>query len=502
MKYIISETLNPNNEIRNKMENLIISKKYCLELFEFLFVIYNNSEEDKKLKMQSLLVLKNLIRMESNSHNKGNFKSLNQTSIYQINLVDINKEFREIITLVKSKLVELINTGRYQGSDMSHIKEIILLISDKCFPQEWDELNNIFALMYALDVNKINPENINAILDISELFFSILKQQNKKRTLSTRSRFFKVKDYYINMITFFYERYNNLFMQNYEKIDNEIFLEKFFRLIIILDKTLLLLIDCSFNINELYKDQNFINLLKNSINKGEYIMNTLNSKSLSKQIQILMKKNIYSLIKYLAKIQTIFPILFFDDFNQYMNLLLSLLFNITKLNENIIKITLYALFKVFNTQLYKDNLREQTSDNNLKENTPVKSNSVKKANNLKGVALIISPTKLKNYENEIISVTSKFNDYFNDEALQKLLDINLSIIPSFFKSVQILNNSNEIDLLIGETDDEIFSHDLFSHNTMNWQIIHRSLLRSVFETFTIFCLSLFINTSMLLWIYV
>ena len=56
------------------------------------------------------------------------------------------------------------------------------------------------------------------------------------------------------------------------------------------------------------------------------------------------------------------------------------------------------------------------------------------------------------------------------------------------KSVQILNNSNEIDLLIGETDDEIFSHDLFSHNTMNWQIIHRSLLRSVFETFTIFCL--------------
>ena len=118
----------------------------------------------------------------------------------------------------------------------------------------------------------------------------------------------------------------------------------------------------------------------------------------------------------------------------------------------------------------------------------MKNNSVKKANNLKGVALIVSPTKLKNYENEIISVTSKFNDYFNDEALLKLLEINLSTIPSYFKNVPSLNNTNEIDMFIGETDDEIYIHDTFSQNTMNWQIIHRSLLRSIFETFTIFCL--------------
>ena len=83
-----------------------------------------------------------------------------------------------------------------------------------------------------------------------------------------------------------------------------------------------------------------------------------------------------------------------------MNLLISPLLKITNLNENIIKITLYALFKVFNTQLYKDNLKQDSTDNCMKENTPIKNNSVKKANNLKGVALIVSPTKLKNYENE------------------------------------------------------------------------------------------------------
>jgi len=83
-----------------------------------------------------------------------------------------------------------------------------------------------------------------------------------------------------------------------------------------------------------------------------------------------------------------------------MNLLLSALFNISKVNENVVKITLFALFKVFNTQLYKDNLKEESLDSsNVKDNTPVRSNSMKKPSNLKGIALIISPTKLKNYEN-------------------------------------------------------------------------------------------------------
>ena len=81
MKYILVDTLNPNNEIRNKMENLIISKKYCLNLYEFLIAIYNDSTVDVKIKMQSLFVLKNLIRIETSSNNRGNFNSLNQTCI-------------------------------------------------------------------------------------------------------------------------------------------------------------------------------------------------------------------------------------------------------------------------------------------------------------------------------------------------------------------------------------------------------------------------------------
>jgi hypothetical protein len=470
------------------METLIFSKKYSVSLYQALIQIFNDSETEKHLKIQAIVVLKNIIRIELNSHNKSNFKSLNQPGKILAKQAEINQEFKEIIVFVKAKIVELINSGKYIGSDKLHIKEIILLIADKCFPQDWDDLNNIFKLVYSFEVNNINQENIISIYDIQELFFSILKQQNKKRTLSTRTRFFKVKDFYINMVTSFYEKYSSLFIQNYSKIENETFLTKFFDLIIILDKTLLLLIDCSFNINELYKDKSFIRLLKNSLSKGEFIMNTLKSTNLSSLVRTLMLKNLYCLIKYLSKIQTIFPILFFDDFNNYMNLLLSILFNISNLNENLIKITLYGLFKVFNTQLYKDNIKQEFDGSSIKENsTPIKNNSAKK-NNLKGISLIVSPTKLKNYENEIVSVTSKFNEYFSEEAIHKLLDINLSMIPLFFKSRQNSNESDEIDLFIGETDDEIFTHDVFSHNTMDWQVIQRSLLRSIFETFTLYCL--------------
>lgn len=67
------------------MENLILSKKYFINLYECLFAIYNNASEDKTLKMQSILVLKNIIRIELNSQNKGNYKVLNQTGIITIN---------------------------------------------------------------------------------------------------------------------------------------------------------------------------------------------------------------------------------------------------------------------------------------------------------------------------------------------------------------------------------------------------------------------------------
>lgn len=84
VKFILKQTSNNNNQIRNKMESLIISKKYNIHLYECLFAIYNHTSEDKIIKIQAILILKNLLRIELSSHNKGNYKNLNQTGIFFI----------------------------------------------------------------------------------------------------------------------------------------------------------------------------------------------------------------------------------------------------------------------------------------------------------------------------------------------------------------------------------------------------------------------------------
>ena len=64
-----------------KLKNLINSKKYDQDLYECLSAIYNNSAKDKKLSIQGLLIIKNLIKIVLNSYNKGNFKNFNKTGI-------------------------------------------------------------------------------------------------------------------------------------------------------------------------------------------------------------------------------------------------------------------------------------------------------------------------------------------------------------------------------------------------------------------------------------
>lgn len=86
IKLILTQTLNPDNDTRNKMENLILSKKYFLQLYEALFSIFSNPSESSKIKLPAILCMKNIIRMELNSHNnKGNFKSLTQPGMNRIN---------------------------------------------------------------------------------------------------------------------------------------------------------------------------------------------------------------------------------------------------------------------------------------------------------------------------------------------------------------------------------------------------------------------------------
>lgn len=69
---------NPDNNARSQYEETLFSNKYKKEFFDVLFAIFVNIQEDKYFRLQSLLLIKNILRIEINS-NKMKFRSINNS---------------------------------------------------------------------------------------------------------------------------------------------------------------------------------------------------------------------------------------------------------------------------------------------------------------------------------------------------------------------------------------------------------------------------------------
>lgn len=67
---------NPDNFIRAQCEERLFSFKYSIEFFNVLFSIFTNAHEEKYFKLQSIILIKNILRMEIDS-NKMKFRSIN-----------------------------------------------------------------------------------------------------------------------------------------------------------------------------------------------------------------------------------------------------------------------------------------------------------------------------------------------------------------------------------------------------------------------------------------
>lgn len=68
---------NPDNSIRAQCEEQLFSFKYESDFFSILFSIFINVKEEKYFKLQSIIVIKNIVRMEIES-NKMKFRSINK----------------------------------------------------------------------------------------------------------------------------------------------------------------------------------------------------------------------------------------------------------------------------------------------------------------------------------------------------------------------------------------------------------------------------------------
>jgi len=67
---------NPDNIIRAQCEEKLFSFKYNIDFFNVLFSIFTNANEEKYFKLQSIILIKNILRMEIDS-NKMKFRSIN-----------------------------------------------------------------------------------------------------------------------------------------------------------------------------------------------------------------------------------------------------------------------------------------------------------------------------------------------------------------------------------------------------------------------------------------
>ncbi len=411
---------------------------------------------------------------------------------------------------MKKQMINILSNNQIDLSYYNHIKEIFLIISDKYFPGNWDDLNILFFNTFEIKFSEMistGKLEINYLLKINDLCFSILKQHNKKRLPSTRSKFLQFKKNYIEMCSTYYMNINNFFSINSNNFKDLNFYLLFLNLMMSVDKLILMIVECSFSINEFQKDEHLLTILRLLLEKIDSLINEIHKNNVE-EIKVVIKKNIYKIIKLLTRIQSCASILFYRDLEHYILILIKIIENYKIFDKELIKVSCYGLSRVINTVSYRElnpdylnskfscwsgrysenyNLEKKHSFNDIISNsninnvflTPDKNRNTK---NKSGINILVSPTKFKNYENELNHANQIYYILFNEENIRNLINILLTKIPfSEFKKQD--SESIESDNM-SELEDEIYFNDTFSNNLMSWSYIYKSLLQSILKNFT------------------
>lgn len=418
-----------------------------------------------------------------------------------------------IIEGFKKKLIDILSNNQIDLSYYNHIKEIFLIISDKYFPGNWDDLNILFFKTFEIKFSEIveaGKMDINYLLKINDLCYSILKQHNKKRLPSTRSKFLQFKKNYINMSYTYYMNIHNFFKENSHNFNDINLLVLFLNLLMSVDKLILMTVECSFSLNDFHKDEQLLIILKLNLQKIDYLLEELYKNS-EEEIRNIFRKNIYKIIKLLTRIQSSASILFYRDLEHYVKILIKIIENYQFFDKEIIKVSFFGLYRVMNTVSYKELNQEylnskfragsgkntidnesfflerkhsfnQDNSNNNISNVSLTPDKNRNTKNKAGISILVSPTKFKNYENELNHANQIYYSCFNDENVKFLLDILITKIP-FGELNRFESESIESDNM-AELEDEIYSNDTFSNNVMSWTYLFKSLLQSLLVNFT------------------
>ena len=386
--------------------------------------------------------------------------------------------------------------GKFSNSYKSVLTDVIMLIADKKFPSQWPELISVFAEIFGTQIEGlfINEENFSFAINLTKLFYVFLKQNNKKRTVITRTKFFQYKQVFLDMFFPFYERVQEFFNYNIDKFENIKTVINFLTLLKHNDQILLILIDSFFNVNEFHKDEKLMILVKIIIEKTFNLLNQIYNNPVE-DIKSYFHVNLYKILKNLSKIQSSHSILFYRDLDKLVQILLFIIVNCSLFKQETLKVVFFFLAKILNTAVYKELLPNEfnlgtkerrgsvssfgKSSSLTADKTPEKSKKFKS-----GVNVLVSPSKFKNYEAELEVANEIFANCFKEEVIRNLLDNLIKKSPFVFKK-EIENL--EIELL-SEIEEDLIPSDMFSTNTMSWQLLYKNLLETFIINFPGICL--------------
>ena len=140
IKLLIKGISSNNNNERIQCENQLNTLKYELDFYKTMICIITNQNENRGYQIQALVLLKNLLRPELNI-NKSKFRFLD---VENVEIAPILSYLKQILVSLLSQSFNLGQSGILE-SFQDHLKQIFLLVGDKTFPDNWEELIQFYS---------------------------------------------------------------------------------------------------------------------------------------------------------------------------------------------------------------------------------------------------------------------------------------------------------------------------------------------------------------------
>ena len=496
IKSLLKGLSESSNEERNKSEHLFFSLKFHKQLYIILFDILTDASENQYYKIQSIITMKNLVKTELNT-NRSKFRILDEE----------NPDIKEITDYIKVNLIKVIAEIPSILQNINNIKELIKILADKYFPDNWEYLFFLLEKVFSLELSEVF-NNLGLVIGVVKIFYSILKQHGSKKIPSSRAKYLKIKTSLNELIMVFYNNISAYYINNLQNIQEEKLLFDFLELIRISDKTLILMIEAGFHISDFCKDENMINMFTVAMNKTDYTLQQLIQYTSqfgknAKIVEVLTKtfnKNMELLSRILCNPTA--QLIYFSNLEKYIRIITFVLSEHKLFTQDTIKIILYSLHKLVSVDYFKDpNKNFYNSGTKITNkqrdifSTPDKRTALNNniSNNSNGYNLV-SPIKFKNYEKEVKIASEVFSVNFNENTIISLFNILVNDIPLCFNTHNDTNEATEIENNIDKEDESLGTLEIYDRNNISYYVVYRSCIESMLINFRDILIDYFTNS--------